>query len=161
MENLNPYEVLGIDRNASADEIKSIYKKNALKHHPDRGGDENKFKQMTEAYSILSDPTKKSNYDKFGSVDNSNINMEDIINKMFGFGDINIDDILNDISQQNSFNTGFDTKPKVFIKIHTRTNINPSSNLNSNPLENLLNLNNLFDDILGDDIFGGCIDFNK
>lgn len=161
MENQNPYEVLGIDRNASADEIKSVYKKNALKHHPDRGGDENKFKEMTEAYSILSDPTKKSNYDKFGSVDNSNINMEDIINNMFGFGDINIDDILNDISQQNSFNTGFDTKPKVFIKIHRRTNINPNSNLNSNPLENLLNLNNLFDDILGDDIFSGGIDFNN
>ena len=80
----NPYEVLGLDRNASTDEIKTSYKKQALKHHPDRGGDEAIFKEMTEAYGILSDPQKKDNYDKFGSVDNSGVNINDIINNMFG-----------------------------------------------------------------------------
>ena len=119
----NPYEVLGLDRNASTDEIKSSYKKQALKHHPDRGGDEAIFKEMTEAYGILSDPQKKDNYDKFGSVDNSGVNINDIINNMFGFGDINVDDILNDISSQQSTFTSFTGRPKVFIKIHRTSNI--------------------------------------
>ena len=54
----NPYEILGLNSNASLNDIKTSYKKNALKHHPDRGGDEAIFKEMTEAYSILSDPEK-------------------------------------------------------------------------------------------------------
>lgn len=136
----NPYEVLGLDKNASLNDIKTSYKKQALKHHPDRGGDQEIFKELSEAYSILSDPQKKENYDRFGSIDNSNININDIINNMFGFGDINIDDILNDINN-NSFQSN--SKPKVFVKIHTSSTIH-------NPFENILNLNNIFDDIIND-----------
>lgn len=60
------YSILGVDRQASPDEIKAAYRKNAMKHHPDRGGDEQKFKEITEAYDVLGDPQKKSRYDMGG-----------------------------------------------------------------------------------------------
>ncbi len=64
------YEVLGVDKNASADEIKKAYRKAAMKYHPDRNpGDkeaEEKFKELGEAYEVLSDADKKARYDQFG-----------------------------------------------------------------------------------------------
>lgn len=57
------YSTLGINRNASQEEIKKAYRKMAMQHHPDRGGDEKKFKQISEAYEILSDPQKKQMFD--------------------------------------------------------------------------------------------------
>jgi len=62
------YQILGISRNASEDEIKKAYRKLAHKFHPDKGGDENKFKEINEAYQILSNKEKKAQYDKFGRV---------------------------------------------------------------------------------------------
>lgn len=64
---MNPYEVLGVDRNASQDEIKKVYRKLSKEHHPDMGGDEEKFKDIASAYDILSNPEKKQQYDTFGS----------------------------------------------------------------------------------------------
>ena len=63
------YDILGIDKSASDSDIKKAYRKKAKIHHPDRNGDEEKFKQITEAYEVLGDKTKKSNYDRFGSAD--------------------------------------------------------------------------------------------
>ncbi len=64
------YEVLGVEKNASADEIKKAYRKSAMKYHPDRNpGDkeaEEKFKELGEAYEVLSDDSKRSRYDQFG-----------------------------------------------------------------------------------------------
>tara|TARA_Y100000389_G_C17470594_1_gene530215 strand:- start:7629 stop:8684 length:1056 start_codon:yes stop_codon:yes gene_type:complete len=60
------YELLGIQKNASQDEIKKAYRRLAMKHHPDKGGDENKFKQITEAFEVISDEQKRMYYDKFG-----------------------------------------------------------------------------------------------
>lgn len=60
------YSILGVDRQASPDEIKSAYRKKAMNYHPDRGGDEQKFKEINEAYDVLSDPQKKSRYDMGG-----------------------------------------------------------------------------------------------
>ncbi len=63
------YNILGVSKGASADEIKKAYRKLALQYHPDRGGDkstEAKFKEVNEAYQILSDPQKRQQYDQFG-----------------------------------------------------------------------------------------------
>jgi molecular chaperone DnaJ len=61
------YEVLGVSKEASADEIKKAFRKAAVKHHPDKeGGDETKFKEINEAYEILKDQQKRQRYDQFG-----------------------------------------------------------------------------------------------
>ncbi|HKR82454.1 MAG TPA: molecular chaperone DnaJ [Candidatus Saccharimonadales bacterium] len=61
------YEVLGIGKNASPDEIKKAFRRLAIQHHPDKeGGDETKFKEINEAYEVLKDPSKRQRYDQFG-----------------------------------------------------------------------------------------------
>ncbi|HEX4850443.1 MAG TPA: molecular chaperone DnaJ [Puia sp.] len=98
------YEILGISKNASQDEIKKAYRKVAMQFHPDRNpGDksaEEKFKEAAEAYEVLSDTEKRSMYDRYGHAGVSNnrgfnggggMNMEDIFSQ---FGDIFGDDIF-------------------------------------------------------------------
>jgi molecular chaperone DnaJ len=67
------YELLGVDKGATDEDIKKAFRKNALKYHPDRNpGDkeaEEKFKELNEAYQVLSDPQKKAQYDQFGTTD--------------------------------------------------------------------------------------------
>lgn len=60
------YEVLGVKKDASADELKKAFRKAAIEHHPDRGGDEAKFKEINEAYEVLKDSSKRQRYDQFG-----------------------------------------------------------------------------------------------
>ena len=64
------YEVLGVDKNATVEEIKKAYRKKAIQYHPDKNpGDkdaEEKFKEAAEAYDVLSDPQKRQRYDQFG-----------------------------------------------------------------------------------------------
>ncbi len=60
------YEVLGISKSASDDEIKKAFRKKAIEHHPDKGGDEAKFKEVNEAYEVLKDDKKRQRYDQFG-----------------------------------------------------------------------------------------------
>jgi curved DNA-binding protein len=57
------YSILGVNRNATPEEIRKAYKKQSMQHHPDRGGNEEKFKRINEAYSILKDPQKRQQYD--------------------------------------------------------------------------------------------------
>lgn len=82
------YTRLGISPNATNSEIKKAYRKLAVIHHPDKGGDENKFKELTEAYEVLSDKDKREKYDNFGKDglgDNGmNFNPHDIFNQFFG-----------------------------------------------------------------------------
>lgn len=98
------YEVLGVGREAADGEIKSAYRKLALKYHPDRNPDdadaEDKFKEASEAYSVLSDSQKRATYDRFGHVGLQNAaggggfnpdafaDFSDILGDFFGFGDL-------------------------------------------------------------------------
>ena len=95
------YEVLGVSRDASEQELKSAYRKLALKYHPDRNpGDhaaEEKFKEASEAYGVLSDENKRAQYDRFGhqgvnggvgAFDPSTFqDISEIFGDLFGFGD--------------------------------------------------------------------------
>ncbi|KAL6193451.1 hypothetical protein ACLB2K_034535 [Fragaria x ananassa] len=60
------YKILGVSKNASQDDVKKAYKKAAIKTHPDKGGDPEKFKELGQAYEVLSDPKKREIYDQFG-----------------------------------------------------------------------------------------------
>jgi len=66
VENKKMYEILNVTKDATMDEIKKSYRKLAIKHHPDKGGDPEKFKEMTRAYDILYDKDKRDIYDKHG-----------------------------------------------------------------------------------------------
>jgi molecular chaperone DnaJ len=63
------YKILGVDKSASEDEIKRAFRKLAHEHHPDKGGNEEKFKEINEAYQALGDKDKRARYDQFGSAD--------------------------------------------------------------------------------------------
>jgi curved DNA-binding protein len=87
------YQILGVSRDASPDDIKKAYRKLALKYHPDKAkGDkkvaEEKFKQLSEAYAVLSNPEKRKEYDQFGSqVFHQKFSQEDIF-RGFDFSDM-------------------------------------------------------------------------
>ncbi len=100
------YNILGVSKNASAEDIKTAFRKKAHEHHPDKGGNEDTFKEINEAYQVLGNPTKRQQYDQFGSsfqngqaggayngsgfggFNGVNINMDDLGDIFGGFGDI-------------------------------------------------------------------------
>lgn len=69
----NYYDILGVSRNATPEEIKKAFRKQARKHHPDAGGSEERFKEINEAYEVLSDPEKRKQYDQFGQYFGGNV----------------------------------------------------------------------------------------
>jgi molecular chaperone DnaJ len=96
------YDLLGVSKNASAEEIKNAFRKKAHEHHPDKGGDAEKFKELNEAYQVLGNTEKRQRYDQFGSAAFSgggqgfggfqnggfNVDFEDLGDIFGGFGDI-------------------------------------------------------------------------
>src|ERR671935_1187464 len=102
----DPYKTLGVDKKASADEIKKAYRKLARKYHPDRNPDdkgaEARFKEVSQAYDVLGDPEKRKQYDSgsgpfatagpgggfggFGNFDFDASSMGDILSNLFGGG---------------------------------------------------------------------------
>jgi len=91
------YNTLGVNRSATDDEIKRAYRKKAMEHHPDKGGDEKIFQNINEAYETLKDPQKKQMYDTYGSAGPQQNSFEfragdfgggfeDIFSQMFGGG---------------------------------------------------------------------------
>ena len=102
------YQILGVTKNATQEDIKKAYRKLAHQYHPDKGGDEQKFKEINEAYQVLSNSEKRQQYDQFGrnfeggtgfqggqpgwdfgfgqGFDNTDFDLGDIFGEMFGFG---------------------------------------------------------------------------
>jgi len=89
VDNSKYYELLGVEKNATFDQIKKAYRKKALKEHPDKGGDPEKFKDITMAYECLSDKDKRELYDTHGEEglkQGGGMRGEDIFSQMFGGG---------------------------------------------------------------------------
>jgi molecular chaperone DnaJ len=95
--NRDYYEILGVSRTASQDEIKQAFRKLARQYHPDVSKEaeaEERFKEINEAYSVVSDPDKRSRYDRYGQAglgemggsQDYNVHFEDIFEELFGFG---------------------------------------------------------------------------
>lgn len=100
MEQEDLYEVMGVSRSATADEIKSAYRKLALKHHPDRNPGskdaEESFKRVNSAYSVLSDPQKRAAYDRFGAAGLGGAGAGGF-EGFSGFGGAGLDDIFGSV----------------------------------------------------------------
>lgn len=88
------YSTLGLKRGASAEDIKKAYRSLAMKHHPDRGGDEKKFKEISQAYEVLSDPSKKQMFDSGMDPNNQQGGFHGQGPFEFHFGSGNFDDIF-------------------------------------------------------------------
>lgn len=122
--NKDYYKILGVDKNASKDDIKKAYRKMAMKYHPDKNTDdkeaESKFKEAAEAYEVLGDDSKRSNYDRYGSVDGNSFSsgfgydMNDIFSQ---FGDIFGDAFGRRYGNQKRTNRGSDLRIKVSLTI--------------------------------------------
>ena len=111
------YKILDVSKEASDPEIKKSYRKLAKENHPDKGGDAEKFKQIAEAYEVLSNKDKRTQYDTFGKFDgNMNVNPFEIFESMFRdigldsgtnvFGDIDLGSFNQGSFNQGSFNQG-------------------------------------------------------
>jgi len=128
------YDLLGVDKNANEQEIKKAFRKKALKEHPDRGGDEEKFKKFSEAYEVLSDKNKRKHYDQFGKEgieQNGESPVHDIFSNLFGGSSMrqrekkakNITFTLN--LSLNDFYNGKTSKLSITRKVQKNKNMSP------------------------------------
>jgi molecular chaperone DnaJ len=133
------YEILGVAKSATADEIKKAYRKLALQYHPDRnpGPDgEERFKEIGEAYSVLSDPSKRAEYDRLKEAVRSGAGAgfpgggfpENFRATDFGFGEeFDVEDLLQQIfgggARSGGFNIGFGARPRARRGRDVETNV--------------------------------------
>jgi curved DNA-binding protein len=110
------YKTLGLDRQASDEDIKKAYRKMAMKHHPDRGGDQETFKEVNEAFEVLSDPQKRAMFDS--GMDPKNPQQQGGFHHGFGDGGFHFTNSgfppgMEDILRGFGFGfQGFDTRPR-------------------------------------------------
>lgn len=124
----DPYQVLGIKKNSTQEEIKKKYRELAKKYHPDKGGDAEKFKEVGESYAILSDPKKRGQYDKFGHVGNRqefHMNMDDIFSQFRNFEDMfnfhGFDDFFgHSRSQKTNINQNRGSNLRIKVKLNLK-----------------------------------------
>lgn len=93
----NLYDVLAIAKDATAEQIKKAYRKLAMKHHPDKGGDELQFKELSKAYSVLSDEDKRKRYDETGQVEEERDPFNEILASFISDLQDNVDSLNTDI----------------------------------------------------------------
>lgn len=133
---MDPYKVLGIDRNASENDIKKAYHKLVMQYHPDKNPGnkqaEEKFKEVNNAYDILKDPVKKQNFDQFGSADgrgfgNKSFNEDDLFRAGFGgFGGsgFNFDDIFSQFGFKSDTRSHSNLDNRVVLNITVKDSYN-------------------------------------
>jgi len=135
IDNITFYKILGINKKSTKSEIKKAYHKLAVKHHPDKGGDSNKFKEITKAAETLLDDKKRKNYDQFGESENGEQpNPGDIFGQMFGGPGM----------QQNMNKKGNNIKHEVHLnlkEIFNGKNMNITINRKVIDTNNILNCN--------------------
>jgi molecular chaperone DnaJ len=114
----NYYDILGVRKDATQEEIKKAYRKMAIEHHPDKGGDENKFKEAAEAYETLSDPKKRQEYDMYVSsggqrFQSHGFSIDDIFSQ---FGDI-FSDAFSDYYKKSQPKRGRDLRVHIQLTL--------------------------------------------
>jgi DnaJ-class molecular chaperone len=163
---MNYYDILDINKNAKLEEIKKAYKKLALKYHPDKNSSpeaEEKFKSISEAYQVLSDPIKKSNYDQYGKKPDFFESPEEMFTKIFSELDPllglfltktlsgivdklhsnNFWDIIEDLDKNKIMEEGTDVLKKIalrklkFTKKKYDTNLGYEIKLNINEIDEI------------------------
>jgi DnaJ-class molecular chaperone len=97
------YKILGVEKTASDAEIKKAFRALAHKHHPDKGGDEAKFKEINEAYQTLSDKDKRAQYDRFGGTSSGFGNMGGFDGNTRQYGGFNYSDFARATGKTTQF----------------------------------------------------------
>lgn len=130
------YKLLGVTKKSNQSEIKKAYRRLAVKHHPDKGGDPEMFKQVAEAYEILSDPQKKQQYDMLGVTD-GNLSMDPMdmfkefermfSGSMFSGSMFSVDPTNLTTHPFSGFNNRNDPLQSLFMNINSNTNLNSYS----------------------------------
>ena len=130
---MNHYQTLGVDKTATQAEIKKAYRKLSMTHHPDRGGNEDRFKEIADAYAVVGDEGKRQQYDavgqnpfaNFGNMGGMDGNFGDLFNQMFG--------------QQRQQSRGSDIKVDMHIQFEEAFN-GCSKTFQVNGVESTINL---------------------
>jgi molecular chaperone DnaJ len=124
------YQILGVNKNATEEEIKQAYRKLAMKHHPDRGGDEKQFQEIKNAYEILSDPVRRQQHDNPGPFHHHHGNHEHS-HFEFHFGGGGPQDIFAQFFNQGFGAHPFQRQPRKNKDLRVRLGVDLASTLQS------------------------------